>query len=276
MPKKKTLTFRTIADAFLAERVVTASHTNNVRRIADRVTEVSSDGINRYLKLRLQERKATTVRTERSILLTLSRWAWDRGMIEDPPRGVLKIKASKPPTKAWSVDQLRVVLEETRKLDATRTRKGVSLGVFLRAWCLLGYECGARFGDLMSMRGDHLDGDAVQWTQSKTGDSITRILSPACVQACREMLAMSPDGRILGWVCRPRQAQRQMRQLLDKAGVGGTSKWLRRSGATHCEIAKPGSGRLHLGHRSVGLFEQAYADWSQLRANAPRTPTLMD
>ena len=275
MPKKQKLTFRMIADAFLAERVVTASHTNNVRRIADRVTEVSSDGINRYLRLRLQERKATTVRTERSILLTLSRWAWDRGMIDDPPRGVLKIKARKPPTKAWSIDQLRVVLEETRKLDATRTRKGVSLGVFLRAWCLLGYECGARFGDLMSMRGDHLDGDAVQWTQSKTGDSITRILSPACVQACREMLALSPDGRILGWVMRPRQAQRQMRQLLDRAGVGGTSKWLRRSGATHCEIAKPGSGRLHLWHRSVGLFEQAYADWSQLRANAPKTPELM-
>lgn len=273
---RKKITFRTIADAFLAERVVTASHTANVRRIADRVTEVSSDGINRYLKLRLQERKATTVRTERSILLTLSRWAWDRGMVDEPPRGVLKIKARKPPTKAWSVDQLRVVLEETRKLDATRTRKGVSLGVFLRAWCLLGYECGARFGDLMAMTGSHLDGDAVQWVQSKTGDAITRVLSPACVQACREMLALSPDGRILGWVMRPRQAQRQMRQLLDKAGVGGTSKWLRRSGATHCEIAKPGSGRLHLGHRSVGLFEQAYADWSQLRANAPRTPTLMD
>lgn len=276
MTRRKKLTFRSIADAFLAERVVSTSHVNNVRRIADRVTEVSSDGINCYLKLRLQERKATTVRTERSILLTLMRWAWDKGMVDAPPRGVLKIKARKPPTKAWSVDQLRGVLEQTRKLDCVQTRRGVSLGVYLRAWCLLGYECGARFGDLMAMRGDHLDGDAVQWVQSKTGDAITRVLSPACVQACREMLALSPDGRILGWVMKTRQAQRQMRQLLDAAGVGGTSKWLRRSGATHCEIAKPGSGRLHLGHRSVGLFEQAYADWSQLRANAPKTPTLID
>jgi len=27
-------------------------------------------------------------------------------------------------------------------------------------------------------------------------------------------------------------------------------------------------------HRSVGIFEQAYADWGQIRANAPVTPRI--
>jgi len=67
---------------------------------------------------------------------------------------------------------------------------------------------------------------------------------------------------------------RMMRELLDEVGLDGSSKWLRRSGATHCEMERPGAGRMHLGHRSPGLFETNYADWSQLRQNTPRTPEI--
>lgn len=38
---------------------------------------------------------------------------------------------------------------------------------------------------------------------------------------------------------------------------------------------RAGAGRLHLGHRSPALFEQAYCDWSQLRKNTPRTPAIL-
>jgi hypothetical protein len=126
----------------------------------------------------------------------------------------------------------------------------------------------------MAFSRDHLDGDVLAWTQSKTGDPLTRPLTPACLAAIDAMLAGSTDGRILGWAVGDRQAQRLMRTLLDRLGLGGSSKWLRRSGATHCEMERAGAGRLHLGHRSPALFESAYADWSQLRKNTPRTPSL--
>jgi integrase len=167
------------------------------------------------------------------------------------------------------------LVDATRKHDGSRLRSGADRGQFLRAWVLLGYECGARMGDLFSFRREHIDGDSLAWTQAKTGEPLTRVLTPACLDAIDAMLSGSPDGTILGWACGMRQASRIMRELLDDLGIGGTSKWLRRSGATHCEMEQAGSGRLHLGHRSPALFEQAYCDWSQLRTKTPRTPALV-
>ena len=88
------------------------------------------------------------------------------------------------------------------------------------------------------------------------------------------MLALSPDGRIIGWVCQRRQAMRLMREHLDRCGLDGTSKWLRRSGATHIEMAEPGKATMHLGHRTPTLAAQSYIDWAQVRRITPRTPLL--
>lgn len=275
MKKPAIMTFGRIAKAYLAERIVSKHYAENVNRIALRCCEVSVKRVNEYLRNISGEKASTTVRAERTILLTLYRYAYETGMIDEAPRGVMKIKARKQPTKAWTIEQLRGLIAATKAHDGKRLRSGADLGLFLRCWVLLAYECGARFGDVMSFTSEHLEGDTLAWTQSKTGDPLTRPLTPACLDAIDAMLAKSPDGRILGWACKRRQAHRLMRELLDCQGIGGSSKWLRRSGATHCEMEKPGAGRLHLGHRSPALFEQAYCDWSQLRKNTPKTPALV-
>lgn len=275
MKKPAVMTFGRIAKAYLAERIVSKHYAENVERIALRCCEVSVRRVNEYLRSISTEKSSTTVRSERTILLTLYRYAYETGMIDEAPRGVMKIKARKNPTKAWTVEQLRELVAATKKHDGQRLRSGADLGKFLRCWVLLAYECGARFGDVMSFTRKNITDDALAWTQSKTGDPLTRPLTPACLTAIDEMLEASPYGRILGWVCKPRQAQRLMRSLLDSVGLGGSSKWLRRSGATHCEMETPGAGRLHLGHRSPALFEQAYCDWSQLRQRTPKTPALV-
>jgi integrase len=275
MKKPAIMTFGRIAKAYLAERIVSKHYAENVERISLRCCEVSVKRVNEYLRTTSSEKASTTVRAERTILLTLYRYAFETGMIDEAPRGVMKIKARKSPTKAWTVEQLRGLIAATKAHDDKRLRSGADLGKFLRCWVLLAYECGARFGDVMSFTREHLDGDTLSWTQSKTGDPLVRPLTPACLTAIDEMLAVSPDGRILGWVCKRRMAMRHMRILLDSVGMGGSSKWLRRSGATHCEMEKPGAGRLHLGHRSPALFEQAYCDWSQLRQRTPKTPALV-
>ena len=270
-----TIKMADIGERYLAERVVSKLYAHNVRRICRGCPKVSAEAINAYLRRRLTDLSTVTVRSERVILVSLWKWAYEAGVVDEAPRGIMRVKARRAPTRAWTVEQLQAVIEATKKHDKRILRSGADRGQFLRAWVLLGYECGARHGDLWRFTGEHLDGDAIAWTQGKTGDAIVRLLSEPCLEACRAMLKASPDGRILGWACKPRQAMRLMRQLLDDVGVGGTSKWLRRSGATHCEMASPGAGRMHLGHRSVGLFEQAYADWTQLRKNTPRAPQLV-
>ena len=269
-------TFGTLAARYLEQRVVTTSYAACVRRVASACPTITVEAVNAYVRKRLEECSTPTVRTERTILLSLWKWGFESGALPAMPRGIVKVKQRRPPTKAWTVEQLRAAIDATHKLDGQVLRSGARLGVFLRAWMLLGYECGARRGDLWTLTAEHIVGDAIQWTQAKTGDGITRLLSKACLEACYQMARKSPDGTILGWACGKRQGLRLMREHLDSVGIGGTSKWLRRSGATHIEIAEPGKASLHLGHRTPGLAATNYIDWSQVRRNAPRTPTLID
>ena len=268
-------TFLSLAEAYVAARSIVPAYRANVLAIAKRAGEVTNQRLNAYLVRRLEQVSGVTVRSERTIMLSVWRWAYDQELIEHAPRGIGKLRARRRPVKAWTLDALRKLVEATHTRDGQRLRTGADLGLFLRCWVLTGYETGARFGDLMAFSSRHVDGDTLAWTQSKTGDPLTRPLTPACLEAVTAMLACSPDGTVMGWACGKRQAMRLMRLLIDDAGIGGTSKWLRRSGATHCEMEQAGSGRLHLGHRSPALFEQAYCDWSQLRTKTPRTPRLV-
>ncbi|NBO19680.1 MAG: DUF2309 family protein, partial [Proteobacteria bacterium] len=137
--------------------------------------------------------------------------------------------------------------------------------LFLKCWLLLGYETGARQSDLWSLQAKHFHNGAVQWTQHKTGQPHVRALSQACQDVVDEMLRLSPDGTVLGWAMLPSGARRVMKRHLKLCGLSGSSKWLRRSGATHIEMAQPGKGRIHLGHKTVGLAERNYIDWAQVR-----------
>jgi integrase len=276
MARKPTPTYPQVADYYLSQRAVSRHYERVVRNIAGGVGRLSVDRINEYLKEMLERRSTLTVRTHRSVLLSLWRHAYDRGLVKEAPRGVMRVKARRAPTRAWTQEQLRQLLEATAAYTGRRSWSGVDVGLWLRTWILLGYESGSRFGDLHSFRREHLDGNVLRWTQSKTGDPITRTLSAACVACCHQMLAASPDGRILGWVCSRRQAGRRFREFLDDCGIPGTSKFLRRSGATHIEIASPGKASLHLGHRTPTLAAQAYIDWGQVRQRAPQTPQLME
>ena len=267
--------FLDLANGYIAARAISAAYRRQILSIAARVGEVSSRRLNEYLVRRLEQVSGMTARNERTICLCVWRWAYNAELIDVAPRGIGKLRARRRPTKAWTIDAIKKLLAATKEHDGQRLRSGADRGVFLRCWILLAYETGARLGDVMAFRREHLNDDVLAWTQSKTGDPLTRPLTPACLTAIDAMLAGSTNGTILGWVCCKRHAMRTMRELIDSCGMEGTGKWLRRSGATHCEMQQAGSGRLHLGHRSPALFEQAYCDWSQLRTKTPRTPALM-
>jgi len=263
-----------VAKEFLRDRPVTATHRLTVLRAAGRVKNLEPREINAYLSRRLAQRSTLTVRTERSILLTLWRYAWENDLVETPPKGVLRFKSRKPPTVAWTPEQIALALKATERHNKRRMWSGAPKPLFLKTWLLLGYESGARMGDNFSFTADNIDGDVLRWVQSKTGDGLCKVLSPECLSCIRQMLAMSPDRTILRWVCSLRQATRVMKEHLDHCGLPGTSKWLRRSGATHIEMQMPGKASLHLGHRTIGLAASAYLDWGQIRKTTPVVPPL--
>lgn len=269
----KRRTFPLLAEKYIQSRMICPDYEAQIRRVAAACGSITVERVNAYLQARSTEVASLTVKNERGHLLTLWKFGFQTGLLDAMPRGVMSVKVRRQPVKAWTREQLQLLLRHAGTMHR-RMRSGPSQGDYLRAWLLLGYETGARLGDIMAFRDANLDGDSIAWTQSKTGDPMVRVLSVSCRESVGKMLAISPDGRILGWVATKRQATRVMRAAIEGAGLVGTGKWLRRSGATHCEMERPGAGRLHLGHRSPALFEQAYCDWAQMRTRTPVVPEL--
>jgi hypothetical protein len=85
-----------VARQYLKDRPVTASHRGSVLRAAGRVGSLEAGTINAYLNRRLSERSTITVRTERSILLTLWRYAWENDLVAAPPKGCCGSRRESP------------------------------------------------------------------------------------------------------------------------------------------------------------------------------------
>ncbi len=263
-----------IAERYVNSKILCREHAAQVRRVAARCGTLSVDAINEHIKRRLEQVSTTTARNERGLLLSLWRFAYESRLTDELPRGIVTVKARRSPTRAWTVEQLQNMLA---KADSAKgwMKSGVHKRVVLRAWILLGYASGARFGDLWRFRREHVDGDVLRWTQHKTGEPLSKLLDKATIDAVHAMLAASPDGTILGWACSRGQAMRIMRAHLKECGLDGSSKWLRRSGATHVEMSQPGFGRHHCGHRTASMVEQHYLDWGQIRSRSPAPPSLV-
>lgn len=265
---------RVICNAYTAERIIAPEYRKSLARVAKNCQHLSAKRINQYLDSRLHLVSSTTVKNERAMLLILWRWAYERGLVPTHPRGVAKVRADRTPVQAWTLEQCCTAVKGAAMHSGKKTRNGADRGEFLRCWLLLGYETGARWADIWKFRDKHFDGNQLRYSQNKTGNPINQILSDQCVDSVRRMLARSPDGTVVGWVCGKRRAMRVMKAHLKDCGLRGTSKWLRRSSATHIEMSQPGRARLFLGHKSPGMAERHYIDWAQVRKDIPRPPGL--
>ena len=208
------------------------------------------------------------------MLLILMRYAYEHGMLKEYPRGVASIKAPKAPTKAWTLEQCCTAVKSASQWRGKRFRNGADKGAFLECWIRLGYATGARYADIMALHRKHFSGNRLYYSQNKTGNPISAVLNDSVMACVRELLAKSPDGRVLGWVCGKRWAMRTMKKLLADCDLEGSSKWLRRSAATHVEMKQRGAAKLFLGHRTQGLADKYYVDWGQVGSDYPPPPEL--
>ena len=267
------MNFRGLADSYVSEHLLSDRYREGLLRVANKPVSVNSDSLNRYLRDRLGVVSSVTAANERRMLLTLWRWGYESGRIDKAPRGILAIRVERQSIRAWTGSQIKKLLLAAEQTPG-RFRFGLSRRLFLKAWVYLGYETGARWGDLWAMRFAQLENNTIRWSMCKTGDPMHRKLSPACLEAITPLKSYSPNDLILGFACRKRYAMRLWKRLCEAADVEGTSKWLRRSGATHVEQQAPGKGRVFLGHRTHGLAERHYFDRAQLMQDEILVPSL--
>lgn len=264
--------FSVIAQLYLNNRTVCPKTARSISMISESCQEISSKKINAYLIVLSKHRSMDTVQKYQKTFLALWRWGWENGHITDPPRGVMKIQVRAAQVRAWTPSQLRQLMDGAIH-EEDQLRSGPDIKWFMRAWIYLGYESGARMGDLWNMRYSNIEGDTLRWIMGKTGDPMYRVLSPACLKAVNSMAHIESD-LILGRWCGQGTGILHMRTLLRKTGLPGSSKWLRRSGATHVEMETPGSGRLFLGHRSYGVADRHYFDRGQIQKDSVQVKSI--
>lgn len=269
------MTTASIAQRYLAGRDCHPDYKKCMLNLAGKLTDLSASAINAHLRMRQESVSAITVANERRQALTLWRWAWEEGLTDHAPRGVMKVKAPLRPVRAWTIADCRALVKGAEVFFGKRMRNGVDIGKFLQCWVLLAYETGARYGDIFSWKKDNFVLSSVGWVTSKTGVPCTRQLSGRALALVAEMLAASPDGRVLGWVCCRRQSFKLMRHLISAAGLpAGSGRWLRRSAATHLEMNQPGKAQWFLAHKTAGLAARHYLDQSQLASDGLRPPSI--
>jgi integrase len=108
-------------------------------------------------------------------------------------------------------------------------------------------------------------------TAQKTGKFTVRAISPAGLECASRLMAKSSDGTLFRWALPRRRALRKWKEFLSEQGVAGSSRWLRRSGATYVEINRKGEAQRFLGHSNATLASRHYVDQT-LTLDVPTSP----
>ena len=242
------------------------------RRLPWHVEDLNPEKINQYLTDALQSLAATTVANHRRMLKTLYKTAVADGLAANSTKAIRAVKHFFPPPRAWGMSELSQLVETARSMPGGTLKNPCQYSVLMPAWVLTAYSSGLRRGDMLSVRWDQLRDDRICVTQNKTSSMHVCVLDEAAVSAIRKLPKY--EMRIFGGIIGKDQIRRVLRRLVDRAGLTGSGKYLRRSSATFAELSGMNS-TLHLGHRTPGLAFRHYVDpviVSQGRRPVPSIP----
>jgi integrase len=225
------------------------------------VCQLSPDRVNKFLVA--VPVGQTTKHNYRRETHTLWRFAFQQGFTDVDPSRLRRIPPARFPVKAWSVDAVQKMLEAAEgDRTAISTRLPHARCDFLPAWILVAFDSGLRFSDVLELRHADVRNGCVSVVARKTGKPTIRKLSDAAMAAIKR-LPKSLDGTMFKWALPRRRALKMWRAFLDQHGFEGSSKWLRRSGATAVEMKRTGAATVFLGHSAPHLARMHYLDQSQ-------------
>ena len=276
----KTLTLLDLLSRYSAAVEIGDRYAESLRRTVRKcessglveVCQLAPDAVNLMLaELPLSQTTKANIRRE---LMTLWRFAYDTGLTDVYPARVRKIRAAQTPVECWTKDDLvRLLLAaEDDKTPISRRVQARRCDV-LPAWIGIGYDTALRFGDVHALTASNIRNGFVVTTARKTGKPVVRAISHDTQQAVGKLLELSPDRTLFKWCLPRRRALLMWRAFLDKHGMAGSSKWLRRAAATQIEMQSRGLASELLQHSHPTLAYRHYVDATQLAA-PPAPPPI--
>lgn len=224
------------------------------RRLPWQVSEMTPDLIDDYLTQALNHLAPSTVYNHRRMLGRLLTFAASERLVDASIlRPLRRVKRLPPSPEAWSHADIRRLLAVAADL-----RGGVKVAnsKLLRAWLLVAYSTGLRLSNLLEIRHDQIRGQRLLVRQAKSKEPHVCYLDDLALEAIAQLPRLGP--RIFGdLVCRDKILAK-MRDLMRRSEMAGSTKFLRRSGATYAVIAGKSATR-HLGHKTADM-QKYYVD----------------
>lgn len=272
--------FASVAGSYLLSRDVSEQYMRGVVRTA---TKMDAAGLSlgnvtpKRLSHWLQSMKvsSSTKSNHRRMALTLLKHCLTPRRFNDLIVALPVVKQKKKIPIAWSIEELDRLLDVTLSLPGQFQTSRCSVKLWFTAWVMLSYETGLRHGDVYALEETQLRGDRLFVVQNKTGKPIGKRLTPGCVELLEQLAYQSTDGTLFRWAINRRNSYVRWVKILNEAGLKGSPKYLRRSGATYCEAANPGSATAFLGHASPEMAAAHYIDPTLLPDRTPQPPPLI-
>ena len=239
-----------------------------------RLRDLTADLVNAWIGAQLEADYARiTVRNQACAVVTLWRAAAKAKKAPRLPDTIRRVKVPTPIPEAWTLDELQRVLDACDRLKSRVKRMGgVHWRQLSRAMVLVGYHSGLRPCDLRRLpMAKLLVAEPFVVLQDKTDWPITIRLPLEPIEAVRAMAL--PKRETLLPLHRSSVAEK-FREVVKLAGVSGSPKWLRRTGATAVEREHPGAAMSFLGHKTPGLALKHYVDQRIAGQNRPMPPLL--
>lgn len=242
------------------------------RRLPWQASELTPDLIDAYLTDALKTLAASTVDNHRRMLRSLLKFAAAERLVDASiVRPLRRVKMAPPNPRAWSHAEIaRLVAEGANTTGGTLK---CPYRLLLPAWILTGYSTGLRLEDLLALQHIDLRGDKLCLPQHKTGWPHVVRFDANALEAVRKLPVVGP--RIFGSLIGRSQILVAMRRLVKRAGLTGSTKWCRRSGATFCEASGHNASH-YLGHKCAQMKER-YIDrllLAELRPDEPLVPPV--
>jgi site-specific recombinase XerD len=217
----------------------------------------------RFLTKRASERSAFTAEKERTQLLSLARFACDRGLLGTRPCVPPATLPERIPT-AWTIDQIRSLIRATDK--EVGYVDGVPTNLYFRALVSVLWESAERIGAVMAIQVlDYQQGQLLVRAEHRKGGkrdklySLTLETQHLVDQVCR---GKNPSKAIFSWDKMKTLLWHSFGRIVKRAGLDGGRKtkfhMIRRSSATHF-LARGGDPTALLDHSSPRVTK-AYID----------------
>jgi integrase len=225
------------------------------KRLPWQVEDMTTEMVDDYLTEALTNLAPNTVANHRRMLTTLMVEARRLGLNRCIVERFRRVKVPPPLPVAWSLTEIKHLVETARRTPGL-VHDLFPKASFLEAWFLTAYATGLRAGDLIDMRWDQLRGRKIYVRQNKTSTPHVAVFTDEALAACR---ALPKRPRIFGDFAALNTIQQWVAECVERAGLSGSTKTLRKSCATYAKV-KGMSPKQKLGHRTDGLAERHYVD----------------